>query len=152
MHSISATTISIIIYIGFGVVDYLEYEEAKAAVSGFPLECGIISTTLVIPGCNRGALGKCTCLMCEASPCSGHTEIQFLAQSTPKCTTNFFCVDPSFTGYTGKMPSPGDQAIVGATSYIIMGNAVYGTPSIAVRGIDKVVNWFDYIIAGFREK
>ena len=148
---LSVVIASFIIYIGIGIFDYLEFKEVKAAASGFPLECGIMSTTLVMPGCNRGALGKCTCAMCEASPCAGHTEIQFQAQATSKCNATFFCVDPSFANYTGKIPSVGDQAIVGATSYIIMGNAVYGTPSVAAKGIDKIVNWFDYIIAGIKE-
>jgi len=143
----------IIGFVSWGFFDYFKWQKVKAAAAGFPIECGIYKTTMVTPGCNRGSAGKCSCVFCEASPCSGNTEIQFLAQATPKCTTNFFCVDPSFTGYTGTIPKIGDQALVGATSQIIMGNAVYGTPSMAVKTIDKIKNLLtNFSIAGFKKE
>lgn len=140
----------LIIVLMKGIYDYVEFKGAEAAASGFPVECGIFATGSIIPGCVR-VEGKCTCQLCEASPCDGNTEIQFQAQPTAKCQTNFFCVDKSFANYTGGPPKTGDQAIVGATSYIITQNAVYGTPSLSARGIDKFLNGFDYLIAGFRD-
>ena len=132
-----------------GIYDYAEFKSVEAAATGFPVECGIVRTGVIIPGCVR-VEGKCTCQFCEASPCDGNTEVQFQAQPTDKCSTNFFCIDKSFANYTGGPPKTGDQAIVGATSFIITQNAVYGTPSVAAKGIDKALNWFDQVIAGFR--
>jgi hypothetical protein len=72
---------------------------------------------------------------------------------TPKCPPNiFFCVDPYYAAETGYLPRLGDQALVGANSFIIMADTAImkGVPA-TVRNVDRFMDWFDkYIIASFK--
>lgn len=139
-----------VIYFGKGVNDYLKWAKVKkaSAVGGYPWCCGASQITGGMPGCVITS-GVCSCPQCEAL-CDGSTYVQFVGQ--PSCKgMNFACISPGVKP-SGVPILTSRQAILCGTSNMMTANSVAGTQSLAAYRVEKILDYYKVIIAGFKEK
>jgi hypothetical protein len=171
---ISVFFISFIIFLMPGIIDYLEYEQVASAVGGMPWQGGG-TITLVREPCilDTPANAPTTCaISCPlvtsvwGPACIGYIEIDTnpqlvmedgeikeidKAQLAGLGAGATFIAAPIGFIYRGggTHPVAGMQYLVGGAS-----NAqpwVIGIPGATAMKIKKVVDWFDYAIAGFND-
>ena len=146
--------ISFIIFLIPGVIDYLEFKQVAKAVGGMPWQEGG-TITMVREPCilDTPATSPTTCaISCPlvtsvwGPACMGYIEIDTVGQyGTP------FIAAPVGFVYQGggTHPTAGMQFLVGGAS-----NAqpwVIGIPGATAIKIQKIVDWFNYVIAGFKK-
>lgn len=152
--------LSVLAYAGMGVYDYTKWIKTKNAVAagGFPYQCGASKILMVQPSCTETPLG-CTCKPCEAL-CNGSTQVLITPQqvcSIGSMNPAVVCISPeviaanSMTMGTPLEASVGKQAIFAGISNLMAGNGVIATPSLAASRIEKAINWFNYVIASFKD-
>ena len=136
---------------GIGIFDYFEYRNVVNATGGMPWQdAGTVS--MYQPVCvSTPPDGVCkNCLMCGPVTgnyiCASYSEIQFTGQlgGMKVCPLQGFVYKGG-----GTMPMVGQGMIVGGVSDIMP--YVIGVPSVSASRIQKLVDAFNYIIAGFKD-
>ncbi len=161
--SIVIIVLGILAYAGLGIYDYAKWVKVKKVVAagGFTYQCGANKVVAVQPGCkNVPAPPFCSCPECTLL-CEGSTQVTIEPQavcSQGALNPAVVCVSQDVKAANAKtMPTPlealaGKQAIFAGFSNMMSGNGVIATPSMAANTVEKIVNWFDYMIAMFRNK
>ena len=160
--SIVIIILGILAYAGLGIYDYVKWVKIKKAVAagGFTYQCGASKIIKVQPNCNYTPAGACTCALCTAL-CTNSTEVDIMPQevcSIGSMNPAVVCVSPdviaanSLTMGTPLEASAGKQAIFAGISNMMSGNGVIATPSMAASNIERIVNWFGFLIASFKNK
>ncbi len=151
---VGVTIISLILLIIPGVIDYLKYRNVVKAIGGMPWQDGG-TITMVREPCilDTPASSPTTCaISCPlvtgvlGPACTGYIEIDTASQHG----TTFLAAPTGFKYIGGGThPTANMQYISGGSS-----NAMPWAIAIPGKGairIQKVVDWFDYIIAGFKD-
>jgi len=160
--SIVIIVLGALVYVGWGVYDYAKWIKTKKAVAagGFTYQCGASKIINVIPLCRYTAPGVCSCPLCPLV-CDNSYQVDITPQavcSVGALNPAVVCISPTVAlANTKTMGTPleaslGKQAIFAGISNMMAGNGVIATPSLAAGRIEKMVNWFDYMIASFRDK
>lgn len=151
---VSVIVVSLVAYVGIGVFDYLEYRNVAISSGGMPAQDGG-KITIVKEPCilDTPASSPTTCaISCPlvtgavGTLCTGYIEID----TTGQLGTTFIAAPVGFVYLGGGThPTAGMDFLYGGSSNIQPW--VIGIPSKAASRVEKLVDVFDYIIAGFRE-
>ncbi|MDP2709327.1 MAG: hypothetical protein Q8O93_04800 [bacterium] len=149
-------------YAGWGVYDYTKWVETKKAVAagGYPYQCGASKIINVTPLCKYTQPGVCSCLPC-ALACDNSYQVDIIPQ--PVCgvgalVPSVVCINPAVALANAKtMGTPlefsiGKQAIFAGITNMMQFNGVIATPTLAAGRVEKIVDWFNYAVASFRDK
>jgi len=146
-------TVGIIFYFGIGIFDYLEYRSVAEASTGMPAQDGG-KISLVREPCilDTPASDPVTCaISCPmvtsavGTACTGYIELDTVGQhGTP------FIAAPVGFVYRGggTHPTAGMDFLYGGASNIAP--YVIGIPGVAASRVQKLVDVFKYVIAGFK--
>ena len=151
-----ATVVTVVIFFfTWGALDYYKFSKIAKSVGGLPWQDGG-TITMVRQPCvlDTPAIAPVTCavscpLVTSAwgSACIGYIELD----TTSQFGTIFIAAPIGFVYQGGgTMPVAGMQYIAGGASNAIPW--VIGIPGSVASRWQKVVNWFDVIIAGFKSK
>ena len=154
--SILAIVICFLVYVGFGIADYLEYKSVVKASAGMSWQDGgkisMVREPCVLdtPASDPVVCGISCPLVTSVwgSGCVGYIEIDTVGQ----LGTTFISAPVGFV-YSGggAHPRAGMDFIAGGATNAMPW--VIGIPGYAANNIDKIVDWFDkYIIASFKDK
>ena len=151
---VSVIVVSLVAYVGIGVFDYLEYRNVAISSGGMPAQDGG-KITIVKEPCilDTPASSPTTCaISCPlvtgavGTLCTGYIEID----TTGQLGTTFIAAPVGFVYLGGGThPTAGMDFLYGGSSNIQPW--VIGIPSASAIKIKKVIDWFDFIIAGFRK-
>ena len=146
--------IGLLIFIGSGFVDYLEYRSVAEAAGAMPWQDGgtismvrmpcVLDTPVIAPTTCAISCPLVTSVL--ATACAGYIEID----TTGQLGTMFIAAPIGFKYQGGgTFPKAGDKFLTGGSSNIMPW--VIGIPGPVASRIDKIVKWFDFIIAGKKE-
>lgn len=150
---VSLIFVGFVIYIGVGIFNYFEFKKIAKATGGLPWQDGGVIVE-VSPPCLSCFDPLTDCAECcpvateyYGPLCVRYTEIYTNSQ----LGTEFVLVPIDF-GYAGggSFPQQGMQYIGGGASNILV-YVVGISKSVATGKIYKIVDWFDYIIAGIKK-
>ena len=151
---VGVVVVSFVVYVGTGIFDYLEYRSVVRATGGMPAQDGG-KITMVREPCilDTPASSPTTCAVscplvtgAVGTLCTGYIEID----TTGQLGTTFIAAPVGFTYLGGGThPTANMDFLYGGASNIQPW--VIGIPSASAMRIQKVIDWFDFIIAGFRE-
>lgn len=152
----AATLLSFSFFAANGIGDYLEIFKLREAMAlGLCPKGDGGMFSMVRQPCTLDSACAPVCTLCSsscpnttiwASACINYIDITATAQYG----TTIITPPVSFV-YTGGgfMPKAGDEFLFcGLTGYVPL---VIGIPGMTAKRIDKVIHWFDYIIAGSKD-
>jgi len=138
-----------------GLAEYLRWQNAVKAASAFPYQIGLTKvaiikcfTTGTPPICEGGLL----CYTKDPATCTAYSDVSGAPAGGMGSNALFSNLAMAKAGLT-----PGGQLISGGMSPVLMDNGVLASAGgcygcYAKAGIiDNFLNFFDYIIAGFKE-
>lgn len=152
---VSAILLVSVIYLGPGVVDYIKFKNVAESAGGMPWQDGG-RITMVRQPCilDTPTIDPVTCAAsCPlvtkdlGTLCTGYIEIDTQSQQG---TINIDAPIGFMYKGGGTMPTAGMSYIAGGASNAIPW--VIGIPSSAGARIQKIIDWFDYGIASFKDK
>lgn len=154
---ISVVVVSLVIYGGIGINNYMEWRLAKGVIAsgGFTYQIGLTNVTMINcftagspPVCTGGTL----CYIKDAANCTAYSDVSGTPAGGMGSNALFSTQAIAQSGLT-----IGGQLIAGGTSPVLMDNGVlassggcYGCYAKLDKD-SKIKSWFDFIIAGFRE-
>jgi hypothetical protein len=153
--AVGAIILVSVIYLGPGIVDYINFKNVAESAGGMPAQDAgrivmvkqpcILDTPASAPATCAASCPLVTSAL--ASACTGYIELDTQSQQG----TVFIAAPIGFIYKGGgKMPTAGMQYIYGGASNAIPW--VIGIPSVAALRTQKIIDWFDYAIASFRDK
>ncbi len=137
-------------------VNYFKWKNSVEAAGSLPYQIGLTNVAMINcfttgspPLCEGGTL----CFTKDAATCTTYSDVSGTMAGGMGNNALFSIQAIAQSGLTN-----GGQLIAGGMSPVLMDNGVlasiggcYGCYAKAKSIEDKIVNWFDYIIAGFRE-
>lgn len=149
---LSVIAVGLVIYAGIGIFGYLEFRKVASAVGGMPAQDGGKITAVLEPCIldtppNAPELCEISCPLVTAAvgpSCIDYIEIDVEGQLGTK-----FIAAPTGFVYLGggTHPAANMNFLYGGASNVQPW--VIGIPlSASAMRVNKVVNWFDYVIAG----
>ena len=150
----SVIVVSLVIYVGVGIFDYLEFRNVAISSGGMPAQDGGKITAVLEPCIlDTPASSPTTCAVscplvtgAVGTLCTGYIEIN----TTGQLGTTFIAAPVGFTYLGGGThPTANMDFLYGGASNIQPW--VIGIPSASAMRIQKVIDWFDFIIAGIKE-
>ena len=160
--SVLLVFLAVAAYFGLAVRDYVKWAKVKKAIAagGFPYQCGASKIINVTPMCKYTAPGVCSCPLCPLV-CDNSYQVDITPQqccSIGALNPAVVCISPTVVlANTKTMGTPleasiGKQAIFAGISNMMVGNGVIATPSLAANTIEKILNWFKFAVASFKDK
>lgn len=143
-----------VIYLGLGVVDFISFKTIAKSAGGMPWQDGGKITKVRKPCVlDTPEIDPIACSYCPlvtkdwGSACAGFIELDTQSQMG---TINIDAPIGFVYGGGGTMPAAGMSYIAGGVSGAIPW--VIGIPSSPGAKIQKIIDWFDYGIASFKNK
>ena len=136
------------------ISNYFKWKNAVEASAGFPYQIGLIQAITIecVPE-GEVCVGGTLCIIKDVAECKLYSDVSGTPSGGMGFNALFSRIAISQAGLT-----PGGQLIAGGMSNILMDNGVlassggcYGCYAKVENIKDKIVNWFDYIIAGFKD-
>lgn len=145
----------ILVYVFTPIIEnYFKWKQYAKAAGALPYQIGLTNVVIIKcfttgspPVCAGGTL----CIMKDAASCTFYSDVSGTPAGGMGSNGLFLNTAISTAGLT-----PGGQLIAGGTSPPLMDNGVLassgGCSGCYAKSdtIDKIKNWFDYIIAGFK--
>ncbi|MCK4554611.1 hypothetical protein KAU19_06680 [Candidatus Parcubacteria bacterium] len=137
-------------------VNYFKWKNSVEAAGSFPYQIGLTNVTMIqcTVSCNGGCcIGGTLCEIKDPAACAAYQEVNGTIAGGMGNNALFSTQAIAQSGLTN-----GGQLIAGGMSTVLMDNGVlasvggcYGCYAKAKSIEDKIANWFDFIIAGFRK-
>jgi len=145
----------IFVFIMFDFIQYKEFVGVADAGGGcVKFDAGTVGTVLGnTPPCSITPAGACTCPLIYtpefAQSCVGYLQVSVVGTQYGAMT---YAVPTVFSNYRGggMMIKTGDQFIYCGTTNAMP--IVWGAPGAGAKRIQKVLDFYDYAVAFFKEK